>query len=156
MTTHEPLAQKTQTTFRQDCSIRCDIRATPEQIWKLLTDAKGFTAWSSTVTSLEGDIALGKKIALKSTLDPKRTFHLKVTKMEPQQEMQWSDGFAPMFKGVRTYTLTPKGDGVTEFAMVEAFSGMMLPMIRGSLPDFGPSFEAFARDLKRAAETGAR
>jgi hypothetical protein len=36
--------------------------------------------------------------------------------------------------------------------MTEVFSGAMLPMIRRSLPDFGPPFEAFARDLKRAAE----
>jgi hypothetical protein len=36
--------------------------------------------------------------------------------------------------------------------MVERFSGIMLPLIKGSLPDFGPIFEAYARDLKRAAE----
>ena len=37
--------------------------------------------------------------------------------------------------------------------MTEAFSGVMLPMIRGSLPDFAPAFEAYAADLKRAAES---
>jgi hypothetical protein len=36
--------------------------------------------------------------------------------------------------------------------MVEVLSGLMLPMIRGSLPDFGPAFETYAADLKRAAE----
>lgn len=70
--------------------------------------------------------------------------------------MQWSDGFAPMFKGVRTFTLTPKGNGVTEFAMTEVFSGLMLPMIKGSLPDFRDAFETYARDLKRAAEGGSQ
>jgi hypothetical protein len=30
----------------------------------------------------------------------------------------------------------------------------MLPMIKGSLPDFAPLFEAYAADLKRAAEAG--
>ena len=59
---------------------------------------------------------------------------------------------APMFKGVRTFTLTPRGDGSTEFAMRERFSGLMLPMIKGSLPDFAPVFETYAADLKRAAE----
>ncbi len=66
--------------------------------------------------------------------------------------MIWSDGFAPMFKGVRTFTLASAGDGVTEFSMVEVFSGLMLPMIKGSLPDFGPIFEQYAADLKAAAE----
>jgi hypothetical protein len=57
-----------------------------------------------------------------------------------------------MFRGVRTFTLTPKAEGLTEFAMKEVFSGVMLPMIKKSLPDFGPAFEAYAADLKRAAE----
>jgi hypothetical protein len=29
-----------------------------------------------------------------------------------------------------------------------------LPMIRGSLPDFAPVFEAYATDLKRECERG--
>jgi hypothetical protein len=36
--------------------------------------------------------------------------------------------------------------------MREEFTGIMLPMIKGSLPDFVPVFEAYAADLKRAAE----
>ena len=32
------------------------------------------------------------------------------------------------------------------------FNGIMLPMIEGSLPDFGPPFEQYAADLKREAE----
>jgi len=67
----------------------------------------------------------------------------------------WSDGFAPMFKGVRTFTLAPNPDGSTAFSMVEVLSGVMLPMIKGSLPDFGPTFEAYAADLKREAERTA-
>jgi hypothetical protein len=31
----------------------------------------------------------------------------------------------------------------------------MLPMIKGSLPDFAPVFEAYTEDLERAAEGSA-
>ena len=72
---------------------------------------------------------------------------------EPGQEMQWSDGFAPMFQGERTFTLTPSGDD-TDFSMVERFSGMMLPMIKGSLPDFGPVFDQYVADLRSACAPG--
>ncbi len=147
-------ADKTATTFSQECAIRCEIQASPERIWALLTDAAGFPSWNSTVTSIEGPIALGQKLTLKVPLDPSRTFTPRVTKLDDNREMVWSDGFAPMFKGERTYTLTPKADGVTEFAMTERLSGLMLPMIKGSLPDFGPAFETYAADLKRAAEGG--
>lgn len=156
MTDQGPTAQKTRTTFRQDCSVRCDIHAPPDRIWSLLTNGPAFPSWNSTVISLEGTIALGEKLALKAKVAPDRTFTPRVTKLAPAQEMEWSDGFAPMFRGVRTFTLRPKSDGVTEFTMTEVFSGAMLPMIRGSLPDFGPPFEAFARDLKLAAEGAAQ
>jgi hypothetical protein len=36
--------------------------------------------------------------------------------------------------------------------MSEIFSGLMLPMIAGKLPDFAPIFEQYAADLKNAAE----
>lgn len=149
------IATKTETTFRMDCSIRCEIAAPPGRIWALLTNAADFPRWNSTVTSLKGEIAPGRRLELKVPLDPKRTFRPTVTVLEENRRMEWKDGMAPMFKGVRTFSLTPRGDGVTEFEMTEVFSGLMLPMIKRSLPDFRPSFETYAADLKRAAERAA-
>lgn len=56
-----------------------------------------------------------------------------------------------MFRGTRTFELTPD-EGGTRFAMHERFGGLMLPMIRGSLPDFREPFDRFASDLRRACE----
>ena len=146
-----PRATKKATTFKMECTVRCTIAATPAAIWALLTDAAGFPRWNSTVTSITGDIAAGKKLALKVPSSD-RTFTPTVTEFVPEQRMAWSDGMAPMFKGVRTFSLTPRPDGTTDFEMIEVFSGLMLPMIKGSLPDFPPIFEQYARDLARAAE----
>lgn len=154
MNANEPRATRDRSTFRQSCAIRCDVHASPDAIWAILTDAARYPTWNSTVMSLEGAIRPGERLRLRVTLDPKRTFSPKVRKLD-ENEMVWTDGFAPMFRGVRIFRLTPKADGVTEFAMEEVFSGAMLPLIKGSLPDFGAAFEAFARDLKRAAEGGA-
>jgi hypothetical protein len=135
-----------------ECSIRCSIHASPDRVWSLLTDAPGFPRWNSTVTRIEGPIAAGQALKIEVPSAPGRVFKPRVTAFEPQKRMVWSDGMAPMFKGVRTFTLTPGKSGETEFSMTEYFSGLMLPMIKGSLPDFGPIFEKYAEDLKRAAE----
>jgi hypothetical protein len=145
-------AQKTKTAFRMECAVGINVRAKPATLWTLLTDAAQFPKWNSTVTGIEGEIALGQKLALRVAAAPGRVFKPRVTELEPEKRMVWSDGAAPMFKGVRTFTLTPRGDGTTDFEMVEVFSGVMLPMIKGSLPDFGPPFEQYAGDLKREAE----
>jgi hypothetical protein len=152
MKTNAAKATKTSSAFRMDCAINTTIQASPERVWALLTDAAGFPRWNSTVTSIEGEIAEGRTLTLKVPSAKDRVFKPKVSNVQPGRGMTWSDGMAPMFKGVRTFTLTPKGDGTTEFAMKEELSGIMLPMIRGSLPDFAPIFETYAEDLKRAAE----
>jgi hypothetical protein len=156
MKTNDARATKTGSTFRMGCAISTTIQASPEQIWALLTDAAGFPRWNSTVTSIEGQIAEGQRLKLKVPSAPARVFKPKVSHVEPGRSMIWRDGMAPMFKGVRTFTLTPNRDGSTEFSMKEELSGLMLPMIKGSLPDFAPVFEAYAGDLKRAAEGRAR
>jgi len=149
-------ATKTASTFRMECAVSITIKASPERIWGLLTNADDMPRWNSTVTSIKGPIALGTKLELRVPLAPKRVFKPKVTECDAAaHRMVWSDGAAPMFKGVRTYTLTTRGDGTTEFSMVEVFRGLMLPMIKGSLPDFAPAFETYADDLKREAEKGA-
>lgn len=145
-------ATKVTSTFRMECAVQCSIAAPAHVIWKLLTDAKDFPRWNSTVSSIDGEIAKGNKLALRVPISD-RTFSPKVTELEPDRRMVWSDGMAPMFKGERTFTLTPHADGKScDFSMVEVFSGVMLPMIKGSLPDFGPTFEKYAEDLKAEAE----
>jgi hypothetical protein len=150
-TSAAPQAQKTRSAFRMSCSVECSIRASPDRVWSLLTDAAGFPRWNSTVTRIGGTITLGEKLQIEVPAAPGRTFKPKVTVFEPRARMVWSDGAAPMFKGVRTFTVAAASGG-TKFSMEEVFSGVMLPLIAGSLPDFGPIFETYAADLKREAE----
>jgi hypothetical protein len=144
-------ATKSVDTFRIAHGISAQIRAPAERIWSLLTNATDFPRWNSTVTRIDGEIALGKKITVRVPSSP-RAFALTVSELEPGRRMVWQSGFAPMFKGVRTYLLVPLSDGSTEFCMDEVMSGLMLPLIKSSLPDFGAVFERYALDLQREAE----
>lgn len=144
--------KKTESTFRLSYAVRSQIRAAPTTIWQRLTDAKGFAGWNSTVSSIDGEIALGQRLTIRVPIAPDRAFKPKVVEFEPTQRMVWRDGFAPMFRGTRTFTLTPRDATTTEFEMVELFEGLMLPMIKPSLPDFGPVFDRYASDLKTACE----
>jgi len=84
---------------------------------------------------------------------PGRTFKVKVTRFVPNEEMVWRQGNPLLFLGVRTYSLgsNPNGSS-TRFQMTEEFSGLMLPLIAGRLPDFGPIFEQYAFDVKAESE----
>ncbi len=145
-----PAAVKTKSTFRQSVRVDVDIKATPEQIWSLLTNVADAPRWNSTITQIDGRVALGEQLKIKVPIST-RTFTVKVDTFEPHTRLVWSDGNA-VFRGVRTYTLTPKGSGSTAFSMEEVFTGFMLPLIGLSLPDFTPVFEQYAADLKKEAE----
>ena len=133
-------------TFSRTTSVSIEIMATPATIWSLLTNAEQFPQWNSTVISIEGSIEEGNKIKLKSTLDPSRTFKLKVKEMLKEEKMIWGDAM-----GKRTYTLSPSGKGVL-FSMTEKIGGPIFPLFANKIPSFDESFEQFAADLKKAAE----
>lgn len=129
------------------------IDAPPDEVWRLLTDAAGYRAWNPAVVSVDGTIARGEKIKLVSVVNPKRTFTLTVAEFDAPHRMVWSDGMPlGLFRGVRTYTLTPAGEGRTEFVMEEVFSGPLAPLITKAIPDMTDSFDQFAGGLKAAAE----
>jgi hypothetical protein len=150
----EPKIKQTRSAFTLVCGVDVNIHASAQKIWTLLTDAEGFPRWNSTVTRIEGQIREGARLRI-HVPGTRRTFTPAVSGVAPNQRMTWMDGFAPMFKGVRTFELRPGKDGSTDFAMEERFSGLMLLFLKGSLPDFGPIFERYANDLKREAERGA-
>jgi len=142
---------QTSTTFAMSCSVAVNIQVNTEVVWSLLTDAKGFPRWNSTVTGIEGQIREGERLRL-HVPGTSRTFSPRVSGVVPARRMIWSDGFAPLFKGVRTFELRSRDDGSTDFVMEERFSGILFALTKRMLPDFRPIFEAYASDLKREAE----
>lgn len=130
------------------------IDAPPEKIWAILIDGARWPEWDPSCDKIEGRIAAGEKVKAFTKLSPGRAFPVKVTEFVPNQKMTWSGGMPlGLFKGVRTFTLTPQG-GKTAFTLHEVFSGPMLALIGGSIPDMSEAFEKFVQGLKRRAEAG--
>lgn len=128
------------------------INATPETIWNIITDAQSYPEWEPNVVRIEGKIAEGETVTahVKHT---DRAFPAKVTVFVPNQKMAWTGGMPlGLFKGERTFTLTPKGEAV-EFTLREEFSGPLLFLMKGSIPDQTEMFQNFVAGLKQRAES---
>jgi uncharacterized protein YndB with AHSA1/START domain len=131
------------------------IAASPEAVWAVLTDGPAWPTWDSGVTAVEGRIAEGEKIKVRSEAAPGRAFPVTVTTMDAPRRLVFSGGMPlGLFRGVRTYSLTPDGGG-TVFRMREEYTGPMLGLVWRSMPDLQPSFDKFASGLKRRVESGA-
>ena len=131
------------------------IAASPEAVWAVLSDGASWPSWDSGVDAVEGRIAMGETIKIRSQAAPGRAFPVKVTRFEPPAHLRFSGGMPlGLFRGVRTYELSNGAGGHVTFRMREEYSGPLLRLIWRSMPDLGPSFERFARGLKQRAESG--
>jgi uncharacterized protein YndB with AHSA1/START domain len=144
----EGKAKTTKKTFGRATSVSTTIFADPAIVWALLTHASDFPRWNSTVTSMKGEIKHGGTIELKSTLDEKRTFKLKIKEFVPEKRLVWGDS-----QGSRLYTIDNGAEGSIFFTMTEQIGGPLFPLFAKYIPSFDESFERFAADLKKEAET---
>ena len=131
------------------------INATPEAIWAIITDARGYPEWDPNAIRIDGEIKQGGKVTALTKLNPKRAFPATVTEFQLGRRMTWTGGLPlGLFKGVRTFELTPAGQGATRFSLREDFSGPLLPLIGRTIPDMTEAFRGFVAGLKARAERG--
>ena len=132
--------------FSRETIVAVNINATPEKLWQVLTNLNDYKNWNSTIVSIRGEMRVGGKVELVSTLDPKRTFKLNVKTFEPHARLVWGD-----MMGSRTFTVEKKDKG-TVFTMTEKIGGPLFPLFSKMIPSFDESFDSFAKDLKIKAE----
>ena len=130
------------------------ITASPERIWSVLVDTSKWPEWDPSCEKIEGKLELGGKIKAFSKLSPGRAFAVKVSELSAPERMTWTGGMPlGLFKGERSFVLTSVDESRTEFSMREVFSGPMLALIGGSIPDMTDAFEGFVQGLKARSES---
>ncbi len=133
-------------------STTIEIQAPAARVWSVLTDVANWTQWNSTVTQVDGYVAVGQKVTVRTKASPGQAFPVRVSVLEAPTRMTWTGGMPlGLFRGVRTFTLR-EHDGVTTFDMREEFSGLMAPLLTRSIPNLQPVFDEFAACLKRVVE----
>jgi uncharacterized protein YndB with AHSA1/START domain len=107
---NQPQVTQTHRAFSLTCAVEVNIQAKAAFMWSLLTDAQGFSRWNSTVTGIQGQIREGERLRI-HVPGTNRSFTPTVSGVVPPERMTWTGGFAPIFKGVRTFVLKPRSDG---------------------------------------------
>ncbi len=139
----------------KEFSASTTIHASPETIWRILTDAPNYPAWDPWVIRIEGSIAPGQRIVAYNKINPNRAFPARVSAFQARQRMTWTGGMPlGLFTGTRTFALVPRADdkSAVDFTLREVYSGLLLPLFAGSIPDLTQSFADFVKGLKQYAE----
>lgn len=129
------------------------IARAPEAVWSVLMDTRGYGEWAAGVHRLEGKIEKDAVLQLFTVSKPQQPMALKVSNLVYPKTFTLSGGLPlNLFRGDRTFTLTPQPDGTTEFKMGEVFSGLLEPVMGRMIPDLTPSFESYLAGLKKKCE----
>ena len=130
------------------------IQATPDELWRVLSDITAWPAWDSGVTKVDGRLALGEQLTITVEANPGRAFPVKVVTLDQPDRIVLRGGMPlGLFTGERAYTLEDQGPA-TRFTMREQYTGPLAGLIFKSIPDLGPSFQQFADGLKHQTEQG--
>ena len=136
-----------------------DIDASPDQVWKVLTDRQAYPEWNPFIISSTGDLKVGDKITnvLRDTKGGETKFTPTLLAVVPDQELRWVGKVPPgaLFTGEHSYRLTALPGGRTHLVQEEKFTGAAIPFTRSLLnKTIKPQFDAMNRAL--AARATAR
>lgn len=131
------------------------IQAPPAAVWAFLTDSRALVETDTGITRIEGDVGPRGRFTLWSEATGDRAFRISVTAFEAPTRMVWTSGMPlGLFRGTRTFAVTPTAEGCT-LSMDEVFGGLFSGPITKSMPDLTPYFERFVESAKQVAEANA-
>ena len=129
------------------------IDASPEDVWAVLTDVRGWRDWDSGVDRVEGRVALGEMLTIYATMIRTKPFTVTVTELRPREAMRWRAGLPFGTATIeRNYSLDAQDDGGTVLTVREDHTGPLAVLLDRRTPDLNPSFRQFCAGLKARAE----
>ncbi|MCZ7556481.1 MAG: SRPBCC domain-containing protein [Bacteroidia bacterium] len=134
------------------------IEAPPEQVWAILTDFTAYPVWNPFITAIHGVPEAGTLLRVQLRLNGGKPMALRprVVAAHAPHEFRWLGKLLlpGIFDGEHRFTIegTPRGGSL--FRQEETFSGILVPLFRGSLlRKTRDAFEKMNQALKARAET---
>jgi hypothetical protein len=133
-----------------------EVNATPDEVWKVLTDREAYPSWNPFIVSSTGELKVGSTITnvLRDTTGKETTFTPELLAVEPGRELRWIGkvGFGGIFDGEHAFRIEPLDGGRTRLVQEEKFRGVAVPFMAGWLHDkIKPQFIAMNQALATRA-----
>ncbi len=137
-----------------------DIAASPEKIWRVLTDFASYPKWNPFIRNVEGTrLQRGARLKVRMRMPPggrPREFSPVVLKAVPAAELRWRGKFviSGLFDGEHVFIIVPQGIKGARLIQRERFTGLLVPLLLPFMAGkIRESFEAMNQALKKVAET---
>jgi len=133
------------------------INASPDKVWKVLTDFKAYPAWNPFITSVEGEVFEGSKfkVRIQTLGSSPMSFEPVCLSFNKNVEFSWLGKLVMkgVFDGKHSFELIEVNKGKTKFIHREEFKGMLVPLFWKNLDvNTRWSFEMMNDKLKEIVE----
>jgi hypothetical protein len=146
--------------FRKEIKSDIEILASPEAVWKALTDFEAFREWNAFMRPVVGEAEEGARLRVQISPPGGKAvaFRPVVTKVVPNRELRWKGRLwlSGIFDGEHIFEIEPRGAERVSFVQREAFSGLLVPFMAKSIDQTLSGFEEMNKALKERVEAGIR
>jgi hypothetical protein len=134
-----------------------DIDATPDQVWRVLTDLASYEQWNPFIVQADGTAAPGARLTLRMQPVSGRALSLRPTVLEAEagRRLRWRGklGMAGVLDADHVFTIEPLRHGGVHLRQEETFSGVLVPLVSRSLVNGTlPAFRAMNEALRLRVE----
>jgi hypothetical protein len=134
-----------------------EIKASDEQVWRILTDFKNFPKWNPFIPKISGQLKKDArlKVRIQPPGDKGMSFRPLIVDVDPKRELRWIGRFAVpgLLSGEHIFMIEPlEGDNV-RFVHREIFTGLFVLLYAGNFEtNIRLGFEKMNQALKAQAE----
>jgi hypothetical protein len=135
-----------------------DIGASPERVWRVLTDFASYPKWNPFLRGVHGSLEQGARLRVRMRMRRRgraRIISPTVSKVIPAAELRWRGKLfiKGLFDGEHMFIIVAQGLEGTRFIQRKRFSGLLVPLLMPFIVrKTYRSFEAMNRALKKVAE----
>lgn len=132
------------------------IQATPEAVWKVLTDFENFPNWNPFIKSINGNQSVGGKLTvqIQPPEEKSMTFTPNILVFDVSKELRWL-GKAPLpglFSGEHYFIIEDLKNGSVKLTHGERFSGILVGFMQKMLDRTEIGFQNMNEALKKKCE----
>jgi hypothetical protein len=132
------------------------IAASPAQVWDVLTDFRAYPEWNPFLERVEGVATQGTRVTIRFHPPGARPTTLRplLLLVEPPRELRWRGRvlLPGLLDAVHSLRIEPAGPERVRFVQHEEFSGILLPLFRGTVRKGADGFDAMNQALKQRVE----
>lgn len=134
-----------------------EIQASPEEIWKVLTDFQHFPSWNPFITEINGKASRDEILSIQIHPPggkPMR-FQPKLVAVIPNREMRWKGKLLinGLFDGEHYFLIEPIDTKRSLFIHGERFKGLLVPLLKSTLAKTKEGFIHMNQALKKRCES---